>query len=159
MLEWLYSSSLIWPIFALSVATFVGSLILIPWILIRLPSHYFDERHPRIWLKDHHPAVRKVGMALKNLAGVAFVLAGIAMLVLPGQGLLTMLIGVSLIDFPGKHALERKIVSVPQVLSAINAVRTRFGHAPLIVYPHCDLVEAPTLPTRSGPPGSVDPGA
>jgi hypothetical protein len=159
MLDWLHSNSLIWPIFVLSVTTFVGSLILIPWILIRLPSHYFDERHPRIWLKDHHPAVRKAGLALKNLVGVGFLLAGIAMLVLPGQGLLTMLIGVSLIDFPGKHALERKIVSVPQVLSAINAVRTRFGHAPLIVYPHCDLVEAPTAPGNAGPPGGKTPGS
>jgi hypothetical protein len=156
MLDWLYSSSLVWPLFVLSIATFIGSLVLIPWILLRLPPHYFDERHPRIWLKDHHRIVRQVGFALKNLLGIAFILAGIAMLVLPGQGLLTMLIGISFVDFPGKRALERKIVSVPQVLSAINGVRARFGEAPLIVYPHCDLVEAPTLPS-SGPPGGKGP--
>ncbi len=153
MLDWLYSSSLVWPIFVLSVATFVGSLIMIPWILVRLPSHYFDERHPRTWLKDHHPVLRKAGFVVKNLVGVGFLLAGIAMLVLPGQGLLTMLIGISFIDFPGKRALERKIVSVPVVLSAINGVRARFGHAPLIVYPHCDLVEAPTIPGPAPPKG------
>jgi hypothetical protein len=157
MLDWLYSSSWVWPLFVLSVVMFVGSLIMIPWVLIRLPAHYFDERHPRIWLKDHHRIVRQIGFALKNLVGVGFVLAGIAMLVLPGQGLLTMLIGISFVDFPGKRGLERKIISVPQVLSTINAVRTRFGEAPLIVYPHCDLVEAPTVPRSSGPPGGAGP--
>ncbi len=158
MLDWLLSTSLVWPLFVLSIATFVGSLILIPWILVRLPSHYFDERHPRTWLKDHHRIVRQAGFILKNFLGAAFIIAGIAMLVLPGQGLLTMLIGISFVDFPGKRTLERKIVSVPQVLSAINAVRARFGTAPLIVYPHCDLVEVPNVPD-SEPPGSKGSGS
>jgi Putative transmembrane protein (PGPGW) len=142
--DWLYSSSLVWLLFVLSIATFASSLIAIPWILVRLPPHYFDERHPRLWLNDHHPVLRGLGLGLKNLLGVLFVLAGIAMLVLPGQGLLTMLIGVSLLDFPGKRDLERKIISFPMVLQTINRLRERFGESSLIVYPHCDLVDTTT---------------
>ena len=159
MFDWLFSSSLVWLLFVLSIVTFVGSLFLIPWILVRIPPHYFDERHPRTWLEHRHPFLRRLGLVLKNVMGIAFILAGIAMLVLPGQGLLTILIGISFVDFPGKRALERKIVSVPQVLSVINAVRARFHHPPLIVYPHCDLVEAPPIASRSVPPGGQDPGA
>lgn len=145
MFDWLYSSSLAWFLFVLSIATFIGSLIAIPWILVRLPPHYFDERHPRLWLNDQHPLLRGLGFGVKNLLGMLFVLAGIAMLVLPGQGVLTMLIGLSFMDFPGKRALERKIVSLPMVLQTINRLRARFGEPSLIVYPHCDLIEAPTL--------------
>ena len=142
--DWLYSSSLAWFLFVLSVATFAGSLIAIPWILVRLPPHYFDERHPRLWLNDRHPVLRGLGLSVKNLLGVLFVLAGIAMLVLPGQGLLTMLIGLSFLDFPGKRDLERKIISVPMVLQTIHRLRERFGESSLIVYPHCDLVGVTT---------------
>ena len=63
-------------------------------------------------------------------------LAGIAMLVLPGQGVLTMLIGISLIDFPGKHTLEARMISQPLVLQTINKVREKFGRSPLVVAPH-----------------------
>jgi hypothetical protein len=63
--------------------------------------------------------------------GVIFILGGLAMLVLPGQGLLTIVIGVSLLDFPGKRVLERRLLSRPMVLQAINRLRQRFGRPPL----------------------------
>src|SRR5215467_13426453 len=80
-----------------SVIGFIGSLIAIPLILVRLPADYFDTRTPRHWMKDHHPVLRLFGLVIKNVVGVVFLLAGFAMLFLPGQGLLTMLIGISLI--------------------------------------------------------------
>jgi hypothetical protein len=148
MPEWFYSSHVLVLLFAMSIGGFVGSLIAIPWILVRLPPHYFDERHPRTWLKDHHPWLRAFAIALKNVLGVVFLLAGIAMLVLPGQGLLTILIGLSFMDFPGKRALERKIISVPMVLHTVNRLRERFGYPSLVVYPHCHI--GPEPPGRSG---------
>jgi hypothetical protein len=151
MLDWLDSSTA-WSLSILAIVTFAGSLIAIPWILLRLPPHYFDERHPRTWLEDHHPVLRALALGLKNLFGALFVLAGIAMLVLPGQGLLTMLIGLSLLDFPGKRALERKLISVPLISMTINRLREQFGRSPLIVYPHCDLAEAPAVGDRPVPP-------
>ena len=78
-----------------SLFMFVGTLIAIPVILVRLPADYFDIRKPRPWMEAHHPILRVVGHLLKNLVGLDFVLAGLAMLLLPGQGVLTILIGLS----------------------------------------------------------------
>ena len=123
-------------LFLLSIVSFVGSVIAIPWILIRLPQDYFCESRSRTWLKDHHPVLRLVALVLKNFVGWLLVLGGIAMLVLPGQGLLTILIGVSLMDFPGKRAIERKLISRPLILQAINRIRQRFDRPPLIIEEH-----------------------
>lgn len=132
-MEALLTKEVLLTLFVLSVVGFVGSLIAIPFILVRLPSHYFDERHPRAWMENHHPILRLVGHILKNLVGAVFLVAGVAMLFLPGQGILTMLIGLSLIDFPGKRRLEGKLVGQPSVLRTINSVRKKFGQPPLTV--------------------------
>ena len=134
-------TSLISPVileflFALSIVGFIGSVIAIPWILVRLPQDYFCERHPRTWMKDHHPILRLIALGVKNVVGWLLLPGGIAMLVLPGQGLLTILIGVSLMDFPGKRAIERKLVSRPLILQAINRIRQRFDRPPLVIEEH-----------------------
>ena len=120
---------------ALSIIFFVGSLIAIPFILIRLPADFFDIRIPRLWMKDHHPVLRVMGQILKNAVGAIFLFVGFLMLFLPGQGILTMLIGVSMLDFPGKRNLEAKMVGQPTVLHAINGMRRKFGRPPLIIAP------------------------
>jgi hypothetical protein len=51
--------------------------------------------------------------------------------VLPGQGILTILIGVSLMEFPGKYRLERGIIHFGPVLKGINTLRRRYGRPPL----------------------------
>ena len=118
-----------------SAIGFIGSLIAIPLILVRLPADYFDTRTPRHWMKDHHPALRLLGLVVKNIIGVVFLLAGFAMLFLPGQGVLTMVIGVSLVDFPRKRELEAKMVSQPTLLGVINAMRHKFDKPPLTLAP------------------------
>ena len=118
-----------------SVIGFIGSLVAIPLILVRLPADYFDTRAPRDWMKDHHPVLRLLGVVVKNVVGVVFFLVGFAMLFLPGQGLLTMLIGVSLIDFPRKRQLEAKMVGQPTLLGVINAMRRKFDKPPLTLAP------------------------
>ena len=57
---------------------------------------------------------------------------GVVMLVTPGQGLATLLIGLMLMNFPGKYRLERWVVTRGPVLHTINRLRHRAGHAPLI---------------------------
>lgn len=120
---------------AVSIAGFIASLIAIPWILVRLPADYFDTRVERQFMPGRHPAMRAAGRVVMNVAGIVFLLAGIAMLVLPGQGILTILIGVSLIDFPGKRRMEARLVSQRLVRQAINAIRHRFGKPPLTMAP------------------------
>ncbi len=49
------------------------------------------------------------------------------MLILPGQGLLTIILGVFVADFPGKWTLERKLVTNQNVFNAINWIRNKRG--------------------------------
>jgi hypothetical protein len=86
-------------------------------------------------MKDHHPVMKIFGHLVKNTFGAVFLLAGFLMLFLPGQGILTMLIGLSLIDFPGKRVLEARLIGRPSLLHAINRVRARFGKPPLVIAP------------------------
>jgi hypothetical protein len=120
----------------LSIVFFVGSLIAIPFILVRLPADFFDVRVPRPWMEDHHPVLRVLGHLVKNAVGVIFLFAGFLMLFLPGQGILTMLIGISMLDFPGKRNVEAKLIGQPAVLNTINGMREKFGKPPLIIAPN-----------------------
>jgi hypothetical protein len=119
----------------LSLVFFVGSLIAIPFILVRLPADFFDVRVPRRWMENHHPVLRVVGHGVKNVVGAIFLFAGFLMLFLPGQGILTMLIGVTMLDFPGKRKLEARMIGQPTVLNAINGMREKFGKPPLVIAP------------------------
>lgn len=119
----------------LSIVFFVGSLIAIPFILVRLPADFFDIRVPRPWMEDHHPVLRVLGHLVKNVVGAIFLFAGFLMLFLPGQGILTMLIGISMLDFPGKRKVEAKLIGQPAVLNALNGMREKFGKPPLIIAP------------------------
>lgn len=132
--QWIPTDILI-GITIVSIISLIGSLMTIPIILIRLPANYFDTRISRYWMKDRHLVLRAFGLILKNVIGAIFVLAGFIMLFLPGQGLLTMLVGISLMDFPRKRELEARIVSRPRILKAINAMRRKFNKPPLILAP------------------------
>jgi hypothetical protein len=120
---------------ALSVVFFIGSLIAIPFILVRLPTDFFDTRVPRRWMEDHHPVFRLLGHVVKNVVGAIFLFAGFLMLFLPGQGILTMLIGVTMLDFPGKRKLEARMIGQPAVLNTINNMRQKFRKPPLTIAP------------------------
>jgi len=69
----------------------------------------------------------------KNMLAVGFLFFGALMLLLPGQGILTILIGITLLDFPGKFKLQRWIVTRRGVLDPINWVRKRRGKDPLVL--------------------------
>lgn len=112
---------------AASALMFVGTLLLIPLIVIRMPTDYFLHTDARVWMKGYHPTLRYLGLAAKNAVGLVFLVAGIAMLVLPGQGLLTMVIGISLLDFPGKRHIEHRLLTKPAVFRAMNVIRHKFG--------------------------------
>lgn len=117
----------------ISVMMFAGSLLSLPWLLSLIPADYFQSPEP---YKAHHsfkhPVMRHIVIGAKNIMGWFLILAGIIMLVLPGQGLITMLVGLLLIDFPGKRGLERKLVSRHSVMRSINWLRARRGKAPLL---------------------------
>lgn len=117
-----------------SLIAFVGTLIAIPAILIRLPPDYFNNHNHRKWFANHHPIIRTIGLMMKNGLGLIFLVAGIAMLVLPGQGILTMVLGILFLDFPGKHRVEQKLIRQPQILNAINSLRKKAGKLPFVFH-------------------------
>jgi hypothetical protein len=69
---------------------------------------------------------------MKNLLGVVFVVAGLLMLFLPGQGILTLLVGLVIMNYPGKFALERWLIQRPYVMHAVNWLRKKYNHPPLL---------------------------
>ena len=114
----------------LSIIMFVGTIVAIPIILNRLPANYFQHDLKHKWMGDYHPIFRNIGLVLKNTIGLIFLLAGMAMLVLPGQAILTMVIGISLLDFPGKRRLEHKLLSHSMVFQAMNSIRAKCSKPP-----------------------------
>jgi hypothetical protein len=119
----------------LFVVTFTGSLAAILFILVKLPPTYFQQSHSRNFWVGRHRTVRWAGLVAKNLVGVVLLLLGILMSLpgVPGQGILTILLGIMLIDLPGKHRLEYKILSRPKVLEKINRWRHKFSKPPLVL--------------------------
>ena len=117
----------------LSVVTFVGSLVAVPWLIGRMRADYFlthwqvvQARHRR------HPALALTVFLARNALGLLLVAAGLAMLFLPGQGLLTVLIGVCVMDFPGKRGLLQRLVRGPKVQGALNWIRRKRGKEPFV---------------------------
>jgi len=112
----------------LSIFTFVGSLVAVPWIIARLDREFFIRHRQRVEKRrQQHPALTFLAAVVRNLAGLLLLIAGIAMLVLPGQGVLTMLIGLSLMDFPGKHVLLERAVANCKLQHALNWLRRKEG--------------------------------
>lgn len=120
---------------ALSVITFIGSMILVPYLLAQLPADYFSHRrrHRTDWAY-RHPFVRFLVKSGKNIGGVALIMAGALMFIPPGFGTMTMFAGLVLMDFPGKYKLERWAVNRKPVLHAVNWLRARFAKPPLEVW-------------------------
>jgi len=136
--EWLndHEAFLAWMV-AISITTLFLSILVTPFIVIRMGEDYFlDERQiPEESFKGQHPILRLSALALKNLFGVLLVITGIALLALPGQGLLTIFMGLMLMNFPGKRSLELRIIRLPRILKSINWIRAKADHPPLKLPP------------------------
>ena len=102
--------------------------------VIHMSSDYFVHKAPAdaTW-RRRHPLLRRLFRGLKNVAGGGLVLLGLAMLVLPGQGILTILIGLTFLDFPGKRRLEIWIVRRPSIRHRVDRVRKKAGRPRLIL--------------------------
>jgi hypothetical protein len=121
----------IWWITAGSVLTALATLLAIPWLVTRLPADYFDHRHRENLRGPGDKPLSGLLLSLsKNLLGAALLALGLVMLVTPGQGVLTILVGLLLMNFPGKYRLERWLVTRPGVLKSLNGLRRRRGKPP-----------------------------
>ena len=123
----LITEPMFWGMGVASAFVFAASLVAVPWLIVRLPADYFNHRRRVASKPRQRVAMYYLLVVVKNLAGIVFIAMGIAMLVLPGQGLLTIFIGLSLVNFPGKYGLERYLVSHQLILKPLNWVRRRAG--------------------------------
>lgn len=130
-LESLYQTLLPWlpSLTAAGIGMALASMIAIPWLIVRMPADYFvtDQR-----LMPERSLLAWLLWVARNLLAVILLAAGLLMLVLPGQGLLTILIAVAISTFPGKYRLERAIVRLPSVFRAVNWIRQRYERPPVL---------------------------
>jgi hypothetical protein len=121
----------LWSIATFLLLFFAGLAVVVVAILL-LPTGYFVDERP-FW-RDKPKPVRLVGLLAKNFLGFSLVALGIALSIpgIPGQGLLTILIGLVLVDFPGKRRLVRSLSRRTFIQRSINGLRTRFGRAPVV---------------------------
>ncbi|WP_437677388.1 hypothetical protein [Sorangium sp. So ce131] len=116
-----------------ALISFVGSLALVAFVLVRLPEDYLVSEEERPFLPGRPAWMRVAARVGKNVLGVLLVAAGVMLSVpgVPGPGGLVILIGVMLLDVPGKRRLERRLLGMPKMHGFANRVRARFGRPPL----------------------------
>lgn len=140
-MEWLaeFWASLTIGRVLLGVGLFLGSLTIsflaIAIVMVKIPANYFSSHYKQDFLPNSSWIVRWGAVILKNILGVFLIVLGILLSLpgVPGQGILTILLGLIMLDIPGKRPLEARIIKRPAVLSAINKLRQRFGKTPLIM--------------------------
>jgi len=121
----------LWWITGASLLSAIATLLAMPWVVTRLPEDYFDHPGRESWRQTSgEPLAALLLGLLKNTVGSVLLALGVLMLFTPGQGLLTILAGLLLMNFPGKYRLERWLVQRPGVLRSLNWLRTRRGKPP-----------------------------
>jgi len=106
-----------------SLVTCVVSLVVASWAVRRLPADYLLHE-PELARGSQGPSLVLIA---RNLAGGVLVLLGLVLIPLPGQGVLTILAGLALMDFRGKRRVEHWLMLRPAVFAAINLSRVRAG--------------------------------
>ncbi|PYT01830.1 MAG: hypothetical protein DMF63_03060 [Acidobacteria bacterium] len=115
------------------VGSFVLSLVIVAIVMVKIPENYFSSHYQHDFLPNSSWLTRWGATVAKNVAGLILVIAGIIMLVGPGQGILTILIGLILMDIPGKRPLEARLIKRPVILAAVNSFRAKYKKPPLMM--------------------------
>jgi archaellum biogenesis protein FlaJ (TadC family) len=116
-------------IILVSFVTFsAAGMAIVAAVFVRLPEDYFSRTGPHR-TDDVHPLLRWSMLILKNIVGAVIVVMGIVLTMpgVPGPGILTILLGMMMMDFPGKRRFERWLISRPGVFAAVNRLRQRYG--------------------------------
>ena len=121
----------IYLIFPLAILTSLIYFAGFTAAIIFMQPDYFIQKRTTPSIKELHLVSWIIVKIIKNVIGLALFLAGIVMLITPGQGLLTVLIGLSFLDFPGKRKLERNIICRPSIHKSINWIRKKANRPPI----------------------------
>jgi|TARA_Y100000389_G_scaffold103162_1_gene100073 hypothetical protein len=124
-----YRSLIIW-FGSISLFIFLFSLLTIKWLVALIPEDYFiNKRVSKI--RSINPLLWYIFLIIKNIIGYSLILGGIMMLVLPGQGIFTIIIGLMLSNYPGKYSIERRFIAIPSILKSINWLRRKSNKPPI----------------------------
>jgi uncharacterized membrane protein len=138
-MEWIsgYWEALTLTKILLGAGVFIGSIVIsalvVGIVIVKIPENYFSSHYQEDFLPNTPWLVRWGAVIGKNLIGLILVIAGIVMLIGPGQGILTILIGLIMMDIPGKRPIEAKIIKRPAILAAANELRARYKKPPLVM--------------------------
>ena len=130
VLDWLSANTLLVSFLAAASITLLAVTILAtPWVVSRLPSDYLLRRLDGPKLKGFG---RKLLSLLRGFIGLLIVLLGLIMMITPGPGVVMMLLGISVAEFPGKNRLLVYLATRPSVLASLNWMRRRHDKPPFI---------------------------
>ena len=124
-----YKNLILW-FGSISLFVFLFSLLSIKWLVSLIPEDYFiNKKDSKI--KISNIFIWYIVLIFKNLIGYSLILGGIMMLVLPGQGLFTIIIGLMMSNYPGKYSIEKKFIAIPTILKSINWLRRKSNKPPI----------------------------
>lgn len=129
--------SITWTTLGIGFGLFLLSLLLsfaaIGIVMVKIPANYFSTHYKQDFMPGSPWIVRWGAVIAKNIAGLLLILIGILLSLpgVPGQGILTILLGLIFIDIPGKRPIEARIIKRPTVLSAVNKLRAKYDKPPL----------------------------
>ena len=130
------NSDLLFLLGSLSIFILIISVFMMVLIISFLPEDYFKSENRNLISSvqnSRYPLLKLLVLITKNFFGVLLLLSGVLMLVLPGQGILTIITGLVFIDYPGKYKFERKLLRQKGVINSINWIRSRLSKPSLKV--------------------------
>ena len=130
------NSDLLFLLGSLSIFILIISVFMMVLIISFLPEDYFKSENRNLISRvqnSRYPFLKLLVLITKNFFGVFLLLSGILMLVLPGQGILTIITGLVFMDYPGKYKFERKLLRQKGVINSINWIRSRLSKPSLKV--------------------------
>ena len=130
------NSDLLFLLGSLSIFILIISVFMMVLIISFLPEDYFKSENRNLISSvqnSRYPFLKLLVLITKNFFGVLLLLSGILMLVLPGQGILTIITGLVFMDYPGKYKFERKLLRQKGVINSINWIRSRLSKPSLKV--------------------------
>ena len=108
-----YKTLILW-LSSVSLFIFLFSLVSMRWLAGLIPSDYFINKEESSFKKKNFFLWCLV-LLIKNTIGYSLIIGGIMMLVLPGQGLFTIIIGLMLSNYPGKYYIEKRFIEIPAI--------------------------------------------
>lgn len=110
---------------ALSAALFLISALLLPLLIVRLPADHFMDTFDGV-----PPRRSPAAHAARIVFGSFLIVAGILMIVLPGQGLFTIIAGLIVLDGPWRRWVERLALQRPSIVKSLDWLRERADREP-----------------------------